>query len=139
MMVTTDLTLLHIAKITSCHQWRNMRLVLSVTWLVMLIVRGHLSISLLPLLSPTPPLSICIPHPHLCTISKDHTYSRRLSGPTVRRLSRSRLTNNRRLPNSHSTRTLAASDEPRTHWDRSTWHYGTLRHHVDTHIWEAWY
>jgi hypothetical protein len=22
------------------------------------------------------PLSICIPHPHLCTISKDHTYSR---------------------------------------------------------------
>jgi hypothetical protein len=46
-------------------------------------VRGHPSISLLPLLSPTPPLSICIPHPHLCTISKDHTYSRRLSGPTV--------------------------------------------------------
>jgi hypothetical protein len=39
-------------------------------------VRGHLSISLLPLLSPTSPLSICIPHPHLCTISKDHTDSR---------------------------------------------------------------
>jgi hypothetical protein len=38
-------------------------------------VRGYLSISLLPLWSPTSPLSICIPHPHLCTISKDHTYS----------------------------------------------------------------
>jgi hypothetical protein len=77
------------------------------------------------------PLSICIPHPHLCTISKDYTYSRWLS--------RSRLTNNRRLPDSHSARTLAASDEPQTHWDRFAWHYGTLRHHMDTHIWEAWY
>jgi hypothetical protein len=91
-------------------------------------VRGHPSIPLLPLsltmsigickgtsvhflTSPLVshfPLSICIPHPHLCTISKDHTYSRRLSGLTVRR-----------LPDSHSARTLAASDKPRTHWDRS--------------------
>jgi transposase len=36
-------------------------------------VRGHLSISLLPLSSPTLPLFICIPPPHLCTIFKDHT------------------------------------------------------------------
>jgi hypothetical protein len=77
---------------------------------------GHFLTS--PLISHFP-LSICIPHPHLCTISKDYTYGRRLSGLTVRRLSRSRLTNNRRLPDSHSARTLAASDEPRTHWDRS--------------------
>jgi hypothetical protein len=33
-------------------------------------VRGHPSISLLPLSSPTLPLSICIPHPYLCTISR---------------------------------------------------------------------
>jgi hypothetical protein len=39
-------------------------------------VREHPSISLLPLSSPTLPLSIGIPHPHLCTIPKDHTYSR---------------------------------------------------------------
>jgi hypothetical protein len=38
-------------------------------------VKGHSFISLLPLSSPTLPLSICIPHPHLCTISKDHTHS----------------------------------------------------------------
>jgi hypothetical protein len=36
-------------------------------------VRGHPSISLLPLSSPTLPLFICIPPPHFCTISKDHT------------------------------------------------------------------
>jgi hypothetical protein len=36
-------------------------------------VRGHLSVSLLPLSSPTLSLCICIPPPHLCTISKDHT------------------------------------------------------------------
>jgi hypothetical protein len=41
----------------------------------LLTVRGHPSISLLPLSSPTLPLSICIPHPYLCIISKDHTYS----------------------------------------------------------------
>jgi hypothetical protein len=60
-------------------------------------VRGHPSISLLPLLSPTPPPVHMYSPSHLCTISKDHTYSRRLSSPTVRRLSRSRLTNNRRV------------------------------------------
>jgi hypothetical protein len=37
------------------------------------IVRGHPSISLLPLFSPTLHLFICIPLPHLCTIFKDHT------------------------------------------------------------------
>jgi hypothetical protein len=36
-------------------------------------VRGHLSISLLPISSPTLHLFICIPPPHLCTIFKDHT------------------------------------------------------------------
>jgi hypothetical protein len=42
-------------------------------------VRGHPSISLLPLSSPTLPLFICIRPLHLCTSSKDHTSSRRLS------------------------------------------------------------
>jgi hypothetical protein len=46
-------------------------------------VRGHSSISLLPLSSPTLHLCICIPPPHLCTIFKDRTYSRRLLGPMV--------------------------------------------------------
>jgi hypothetical protein len=36
-------------------------------------VRGHPSISFLPLSSPTLHLFICIPPPHLCTIFKDHT------------------------------------------------------------------
>jgi hypothetical protein len=36
-------------------------------------VRGHLSVSLPPLSSPTLPLFICSPPPHLCTISRDHT------------------------------------------------------------------
>jgi hypothetical protein len=38
-------------------------------------VRGHPSVSLLPISSPTLHLFICIPLPHLCTIFKDHTYS----------------------------------------------------------------
>jgi hypothetical protein len=58
-------------------------------------VRGHPSVSLLPLSSPTLPLFICIPPPHLCTSSKDHTSSRRLS--------RSLHTKCRRLPASPST------------------------------------
>jgi hypothetical protein len=45
----------------------------------------------------------------------------------------------RRLPDSPPAHTLAASDEPRTHWDRSVWHYSTLCRHVDTHSWEAWW
>jgi hypothetical protein len=36
-------------------------------------VRGHPSVSLLPLSCPTLHLFICIPPPHLCTIFKDHT------------------------------------------------------------------
>jgi hypothetical protein len=36
-------------------------------------VRGHLSVSLPPLSSPTLPLFICILSPHLCTISRDYT------------------------------------------------------------------
>jgi hypothetical protein len=82
-------------------------------------VRGHPSISLPILSSTTLPLFICTPHPHLCTISKEHTYNRWLPGPTIRRLSRSRLTDSRRLPTSPSARTSTASDGLRTHWDRS--------------------
>jgi hypothetical protein len=37
------------------------------------IVRGHLSVFLPPLSSPTLPLFICIPPLHLCTISRDYT------------------------------------------------------------------
>jgi hypothetical protein len=58
-------------------------------------VRGHLSVSLLPISSPTLHLFICIHPPHLCTILKDHIHSRRLLGPTVRQLPRSRLINSR--------------------------------------------
>jgi hypothetical protein len=36
-------------------------------------VRGHPSVSLLPLSSPTLHLFICNPPPHLCTISKNYT------------------------------------------------------------------
>jgi hypothetical protein len=88
-------------------------------------VRGHPSVSLLPLSSPTL-LFICIHPPHLCTILKDHIHSRRLLGPTVRRLPRSRLINSHRLPASPSTRTSTALDRFRPHWDRSAWCYGTL-------------
>jgi hypothetical protein len=38
-------------------------------------VRGHPSVSLLPVSSPTLHLFICILPPHLCTILKDHTHS----------------------------------------------------------------
>jgi hypothetical protein len=38
-------------------------------------VRGHPSVSLLLLSSPTFYLCIGIPPPHLCTLSKDRTYS----------------------------------------------------------------
>jgi hypothetical protein len=38
-------------------------------------VRGHPSVSLPPLSSPTIPLFICTPSPHLCTISRDYTQS----------------------------------------------------------------
>jgi hypothetical protein len=40
------------------------------------LVRGHLSVSLPPLSSPTLPLFICTSSPHLSTISRDYTYSR---------------------------------------------------------------
>jgi hypothetical protein len=86
---------------------------------LLILVRRHLSISLLPLSSPTLPLSICTPYPHLCIISKDCTYSRRPPGLMVRRLPRSRLTDSRRLPTSPPARTSTASDGLRTHWDRS--------------------
>jgi hypothetical protein len=82
-------------------------------------VRGHLSVSLLPLSSPTLLLFIFIHPPHLCTILKDYNHSRWLLGPIIRRLSRSRLTNSRRLPASPPARTSTASDGLRTHWDRS--------------------
>jgi hypothetical protein len=102
-------------------------------------VRGHPFVSLLPLSSPTLLLFICIHPPHLCTIPKDYNHSRWLLGLMVRRLPSSRLTNSRRLPASPPAHTSTASDRLRTHWDRSAWCYGTLRHHVDNPIWEAWY
>jgi hypothetical protein len=46
-------------------------------------VRGHPSVSLLPLSSPTLLLFICIHPPHLCTILKDYNHSRRLLGLIV--------------------------------------------------------
>jgi hypothetical protein len=82
-------------------------------------VRGHPSVSLLPLSSPTLPLSICTPYTHLCIISKDRTYSQRLPGLTVQRPPRSRLTDSRRLSASPPARTSTALDGLRTHWDRS--------------------
>jgi hypothetical protein len=78
-----------------------------------------------PLLSYSPPVHMYFPL-HLCAISRDHTQSRQLSYPMVWWLSRGRLTRCRRLSAPSSTRTSAASDKPRTHWDRSVWHYGTL-------------
>jgi hypothetical protein len=81
-------------------------------------VRGHPSISLLPLSSPTL-LFICIHPPHLCTTLKDHIHSRQFLGLTVRRLPRSRLINSCRLPASPSARTSTALDGLRLHWDRS--------------------
>jgi hypothetical protein len=72
-------------------------------------VRGHPSVSLLPLSFPTLPLSICTPYPHLCIISKDRTYSRRPPGLMVRR-----------LPAFPPARPSTASDGLRTHRDRST-------------------
>jgi hypothetical protein len=89
----------------------------SVSLLPLSSVRGHPSISLLPLSSPTFPLSICTPYPHLCIISKDRTYGRRPPGLMVQRLPRSRLTDSHRLPMSPPARTSTASDGLRMHWD----------------------
>jgi hypothetical protein len=102
-------------------------------------VRGHPSISLLPVSSPTLHLSICILPLHLCTITKDHTHSQQLLGPMVWWLPRSWLTNSRQLSTSLPTHTSTASDGLRMYWDRSVWCYSTLCHHVDSHIREAWY
>jgi hypothetical protein len=86
-------------------------------------VRGHPSVSLPLLSSPTIPLiypCLYVCSPHLCTIPRDHTQRPATFVFQVQR-----------LPVSFSACTLAASDKPWTHWDRSAWHYGTLRHHVD--------
>jgi hypothetical protein len=61
------------------------------------------------------------------------------STPMAWLLPRHRPTRSWRLPSPLIARTWAAPDKPRTHRDRSTGHYGTLHHHVGTHIWEAWY
>jgi hypothetical protein len=62
---------------------KTLRAALIVTPLVQLVshyvlVRGHPSISLPLLSSPTLPLFICTPSPHLCTISRDYTQSQQL-------------------------------------------------------------
>jgi hypothetical protein len=60
-------------------------------WCLTTPVRGHLSVSLLPLSSPTLPLFICTPSPHLCIISRDYTQGLMTFTLIVRRLCRSRL------------------------------------------------
>jgi hypothetical protein len=93
------------------------------------IVRGHPSVSLPFLSSPTLPLFICISPTPLYHLQGPHPK------PTtfvfkVRWLSGCWLTESRQHSISSSARTLAASDKPRTHWDMSTWHYGTLHYHI---------
>jgi hypothetical protein len=78
-------------------------------------VRGHPSISLLPLSSPTLPLFICTPSPHLCIISRDYTQRPTTFALIVRRLCRSRLTECHQLPACLPALTSTALDEPRTH------------------------
>jgi hypothetical protein len=73
-----------------------------------IIVRGHPSVSLLLLSSPTFYLCIGIPPSHLRTLSKDRTYSRRPPGPIVVD-----------FPRPYSARTSTASDGLRTHGDKS--------------------
>jgi hypothetical protein len=93
-------------------------------------VRGHLSVSF-PSLSYPPHTHSCLSvlSPTLCTITRYQTLEVDDSQAYYRRW--------------HSTPpsalTSEASDKLRTYWDRSVWHYGTLCHHVDNHIWEAWY
>jgi hypothetical protein len=112
-------------------------------------VRGHPPVSL-PSLS-TPPLSYTpLSSP---TLTPVHMYTPPLSVPSLgAKLSMLTTPGPQRRPLVHSstttvvdfvpfpsTLTSEASDELWMHWDRSTRYYGTLRHHMDTHIWEAWY
>jgi hypothetical protein len=102
------------------------------------IVRGHPSVSLLPLSSPILPYSPLVYmyfHHHLQGPHSKADDLRTHSPTTLQKLT----PGCRQLPASPPALTSTASDELRTHWDRSAWHYGTLHHHVDTHIWEAWY
>jgi hypothetical protein len=112
-------------------------------------VRGHLPVSL-PSLS-TPPLSYTpLSSP---TLTPAHMYTPPLSVPLLGAKFSMPMTPG---PQRHqlidlstttvvdflpfpSALTSEASDELWTHWDRSTRYYSTLHHHVDTHIWEAWY
>jgi hypothetical protein len=101
-------------------------------------VRGHLSVSLLPL-SPLLLLFIYTSVPYLCTISRDYTYSWRLLS---RRPDDFLDIDSPEVDDFHpllTAWTWTAPHELRTHWDRSAWHCDTLCHHVDTHLWEAWW
>jgi hypothetical protein len=69
---------------------------------------------------PTPLYHLQGPHPKLTTFIFK-----------VRRLSGCQLTESRWLSAPSSVCTSTASDELRTHWDMSTWHYGTLRCHMN--------
>jgi hypothetical protein len=91
-----------------------------------------------PLLSHTHPCSY-VHSPTLCTITRCQTLNADDSRPQRCRLVHSLITIVVNIPPFPSALTSEASDELRTHWDRSTQYYGTLRHHMDIHIWEAWY
>jgi hypothetical protein len=91
-----------------------------------------------PLLSYSPPVhmySLSSPLYHLQGLHLKPT----TSILTVQQLPRRRLTRSRWHPFSFTAGTWTAPHELGMHWDRSTWHYGTLHHHVDTHLWEAWW
>jgi hypothetical protein len=87
---------------------------------------------------PYPPLFICTSTTPWYHLQEPHSKAddlRTHSPTTLQKLTPGCC----RLPASPPARTLAASDEPWMHWDRSAWHYGTVRHHMDTYLWEAWW
>jgi hypothetical protein len=90
------------------------------------------------LLSYTPPVymySLSSPLYHLQGLHLQLT----TSIPMAQRLPRRRPTGSRRHLSPLTAWTWMALHKSQTHRDRSAWHYGTLRHHVDTHIGEAWW
>jgi hypothetical protein len=91
-----------------------------------------------PILSYSPPV-------HMYSTSSPLYYLQGLHSKTDNLRTHSPITLQKSTPRCRSLSasppalTSTASDEPRTHRDRSAWHYGTLCHHVDTHLWEAWW
>jgi hypothetical protein len=101
-------------------------------------VRGHPSISLLPLSSLTLTLSICTSPIPLHHLQGPHSKADDFCthNPMTFQKSAHQLSPTSVSPSTHN---LAVSDWLGTYWDRSAWHYGTLYHHLGTHLWEAWY